>query len=888
MCRARGAQRPQGHTCIPNTVTEPDNDMNTTYRKNLPGTDLDYFDARAAVEAIKPGAYDGLPYTSRVLAENLVRRCDPATLDASLSQLIERKRDLDFPWFPARVVCHDILGQTALVDLAGLRDAIADKGGDPAQVNPVVPVQLIVDHSLAVECGGFDPQAFEKNRAIEDRRNEDRFHFINWTKKAFKNVDVIQPGNGIMHQINLEKMSPVIHSDRGLAYPDTCVGTDSHTPHVDALGVIAIGVGGLEAENVMLGRASWMRLPEIVGVELSGKLAPNITATDLVLALTEFLRKQKVVGAYLEFYGEGARALTLGDRATISNMAPEYGATAAMFAIDQQTIDYLKLTGREEQQVKLVETYAKATGLWADSLAQAEYERVLRFDLSSVVRNMAGPSNPHARVATSDLAAKGIAGAWEEVPGQMPDGAVIIAAITSCTNTSNPRNVIAAGLLARNANKLGLGRKPWVKSSLAPGSKAVQLYLEEAGLEKELEQLGFGIVAFACTTCNGMSGALDPVIQQEIIDRDLYATAVLSGNRNFDGRIHPYAKQAFLASPPLVVAYAIAGTIRFDIEKDVLGVVDGKEIRLKDIWPSDEEIDAVVRAAVKPEQFRKVYIPMFAIEEDRGPKVAPLYDWRPMSTYIRRPPYWEGALAGERSLRGMRPLAVLPDNITTDHLSPSNAIMMDSAAGEYLAKMGLPEEDFNSYATHRGDHLTAQRATFANPKLFNEMVRKEDGSVKQGSLARIEPEGKVTRMWEAIETYMQRKQPLIIVAGADYGQGSSRDWAAKGVRLAGVEVIVAEGFERIHRTNLVGMGVLPLEFKPGTDRKTLGLEGSETYDVLGERKPRATLTLVVTRANGERIEVPVTCRLDTAEEVSIYEAGGVLQRFAQDFLEASA
>nr|WP_225780671.1 Fe/S-dependent 2-methylisocitrate dehydratase AcnD [Pseudomonas sp. Marseille-Q3773] len=862
--------------------------MNTAFRKHLPGTDLDYFDARAAVEAIKPGAYDGLPYTSRVLAENLVRRCDPASLDASLGQLIERKRDLDFPWFPARVVCHDILGQTALVDLAGLRDAIADKGGDPAQVNPVVPVQLIVDHSLAVECGGFDPQAFEKNRAIEDRRNEDRFHFINWTKKAFKNVDVIQPGNGIMHQINLEKMSPVIHNDRGVAYPDTCVGTDSHTPHVDALGVIAIGVGGLEAENVMLGRASWMRLPEIVGVELTGKLAPNITATDLVLALTEFLRKQKVVGAYLEFHGEGARALTLGDRATISNMAPEYGATAAMFAIDQQTIDYLRLTGREEQQVRLVETYAKATGLWADSLGDVVYERTLCFDLASVVRNMAGPSNPHARVATSDLAAKGIAGKWQEVPGQMPDGAVIIAAITSCTNTSNPRNVIAAGLLARNANKLGLTRKPWVKSSLAPGSKAVQLYLEEAGLEKELEQLGFGIVAFACTTCNGMSGALDPVIQQEIIDRDLYATAVLSGNRNFDGRIHPYAKQAFLASPPLVVAYAIAGTIRFDIEKDVLGVVDGKEIRLKDIWPSDEEIDAVVRAAVKPEQFRKVYIPMFAIEEDRGPKVAPLYDWRPMSTYIRRPPYWEGALAGERTLRGMRPLAVLPDNITTDHLSPSNAIMLDSAAGEYLARMGLPEEDFNSYATHRGDHLTAQRATFANPKLFNEMVRNEDGSVKQGSLARIEPEGKVTRMWEAIETYMQRKQPLIIVAGADYGQGSSRDWAAKGVRLAGVEAIVAEGFERIHRTNLVGMGVLPLEFKPGTDRKTLGLDGSETYDVLGARTPRATLTLVVTRANGERQEVPVTCRLDTAEEVSIYEAGGVLQRFAQDFLEATA
>jgi iron-sulfur-dependent 2-methylisocitrate dehydratase len=860
--------------------------MNTEFRKPLPGSHLDYFDVRAAVEAIQPGAYDTLPYTSRVLAENLVRRCDPAMLTESLKQFIERKRDLDFPWFPARVVCHDILGQTALVDLAGLRDAIAQQGGDPAQVNPVVPTQLIVDHSLAVESGGFDPEAFEKNRAIEDRRNEDRFHFINWTKKAFKNVDVIPPGNGIMHQINLEKMSPVIQVRDGVAFPDTCVGTDSHTPHVDALGVIAIGVGGLEAESVMLGRASWMRLPESVGVELTGKLQPGITATDMVLALTQFLRQQKVVGAWLEFFGEGAAKLTLGDRATITNMAPEYGATAAMFYIDQQTIDYLKLTGRDDEQVQLVENYAKQTGLWADSLKGAQYERGLSFDLSSVVRSMAGPSNPHARVATSDLAAQGISGQWDEVPGQMPDGAVIIAAITSCTNTSNPRNVIAAGLLARNANKVGLTRKPWVKSSLAPGSKTVALYLDEAGLTSELEQLGFGIVAFACTTCNGMSGALDPAIQQEIIDRDLYATAVLSGNRNFDGRIHPYAKNAFLASPPLVVAYAIAGTIRFDIEKDVLGLdANGKEVRLKDIWPSDEEIDAVVKASVKPEQFRQVYIPMFAIEEDTGPKVEPLYDWREMSTYIRRPPYWEGALAGARPLKGMRPLAVLPDNITTDHLSPSNAIMLDSAAGEYLAKMGLPEVDFNSYATHRGDHLTAQRATFANPKLFNEMVQ-ENGKVKQGSLARVEPEGQVMRMWEAIETYMERKQPLIIIAGADYGQGSSRDWAAKGVRLAGVEAIAAEGFERIHRTNLVGMGVLPLEFKPGTDRHTLGIDGSETFDVIGERIPRSTMTLLITRKNGERLDVPVTCRLDTAEEVSIYEAGGVLQRFAQDFLES--
>ncbi|MFM6987348.1 MAG: Fe/S-dependent 2-methylisocitrate dehydratase AcnD [Arenimonas sp.] len=867
--------------------------MNTDYRKPLPGTKLDYYDARAAVDALRPGAWTELPYTARVHAENIVRKADPARRDDYLRQLVERRRDLDFPWFPARVVCHDILGQTALVDLAGLRDAIADMGGDPAQVNPVVPVQLIVDHSLAVECGGFDPDAFAKNRAIEDRRNADRFHFIDWTKQAFRNVDVIPPGNGIMHQINLEKMSPVIYVQDGVAFPDTCVGTDSHTPHVDALGVIAIGVGGLEAENVMLGRASWMRLPDIVGVELTGKPAPGITATDIVLSLTEFLRRQKVVGAYLEFRGEGAAALTIGDRATISNMAPEYGATAAMFFIDGNTLDYLRLTGRSDGQVALVETYAKAAGLWADDLITARYERTLRFDLSAVVRTLAGPSNPHARLPVAQLAERGIAdegklqaGRAEESRGLLPDGAVIIAAITSCTNTSNPRNVIAAGLLAKKANELGLVRKPWVKSSLAPGSKAVALYLEEAGLMTELEKLGFGIVAFACTTCNGMSGALDSKIQQEIVDRDLYATAVLSGNRNFDGRIHPYAKQAFLASPPLVVAYAIAGTIRFDIEKDVLGTVDGREIRLKDIWPSDAEIDALVKSAVKPEQFRRVYEPMFKIAVESGETVSPLYDWRPQSTYIRRPPYWEGALAKPRSLRGMRPLAVLGDNITTDHLSPSNAILASSAAGEYLARMGLPEEDFNSYATHRGDHLTAQRATFANPTLTNEMAV-VDGAVKKGSLARVEPEGQVMRMWEAIETYMDRGQPLVIIAGADYGQGSSRDWAAKGVRLAGVEAIVAEGFERIHRTNLIGMGVLPLEFTPGETRKTYAIDGTETFDVLGERAPRATLTLVINRRNGERVEVPVTCRLDSDEEVSIYEAGGVLQRFAQDFLEAN-
>jgi len=869
--------------------------MNTEYRKSLGGTGLDYFDTRAAVEAIEAGAYAKLPYTSRVLAEQLVRRCEPEALTDSLKQLIERKRDLDFPWYPARVVCHDILGQTALVDLAGLRDAIADQGGDPSKVNPVVPTQLIVDHSLAVEAPGFDPEAFEKNRAIEDRRNEDRFHFIDWTKTAFENVDVIPAGNGIMHQINLEKMSPVIQARDGVAFPDTCVGTDSHTPHVDALGVIAIGVGGLEAETVMLGHPSMMRLPDIVGVKLTGKRNPGITATDIVLALTEYLRQERVVGAYLEFFGEGADSLSIGDRATISNMTPEFGATAAMFYIDGQTIDYLKLTGREPEQVALVEKYAKETGLWATDMVAAQYERVLEFDLSTVVRNMAGPSNPHRRLPTSALTERGIAdeamlasAKQEEAEGLLPDGAVIIAAITSCTNTSNPRNVVAAGLVAKRANELGLIRKPWVKSSFAPGSKVAKLYLEEAGLLPELEKMGFGIVAYACTTCNGMSGALDPVIQQEIIDRDLYATAVLSGNRNFDGRIHPYAKQAFLASPPLVVAYAIAGTVRFDIENDVLGTDNnGNPVTLKDIWPSDEEIDAIVAKAVKPEQFKQIYIPMFDLGEvEKAP--SPLYDWREMSTYIRRPPYWEGALAGERTLKGMRPLAVLGDNITTDHLSPSNAILASSAAGEYLAKMGLPEEDFNSYATHRGDHLTAQRATFANPKLLNEMCRDSSGEIIQGSLARLEPEGEQQRMWEVIETYMERKQNLIIVAGADYGQGSSRDWAAKGVRLAGVEAILAEGFERIHRTNLVGMGVLPLEFQQGETRNTYAIDGTETFDVEGEISPRATLTVIMHRRSGEEVRIPVTCRLDTAAEVRVYKAGGVLQRFAQDFLEGNA
>lgn len=861
--------------------------MQNHYRKPLAKTGLDYYDSRGFIEQLEVGSFAQLPYTLRVLTEQLVRNCSYSKAKVFLRQIIDRKCKQDFPWYPARVVCHDILGQTALVDLAGLRDFIASKGGDPSQVNPIVPTQLIIDHSLAVEYDGSDPEAIDKNRTIEDHRNEDRFHFIEWAKTAFDNIDVIPAGNGIMHQINLEKMSPVIQSRNGVAFPDTCVGTDSHTPHIDALGVLGIGVGGLEAETVMLGRPSMMRLPKIIGVRLTGKRMAGITATDIVLAITEFLRSQKVVSSCLEFFGPGVADLTVGDRATISNMTPEYGATAGIFYIDKQTLDYLSLSGRKSEQVELVETYAKTTGLWVDQLEDAVYDRTLEFDISSVCRNMAGPSNPHRRLPTSELRTRGIARNWQQENGKMPDGAVIIAAITSCTNTSNPRNVVAAGLLARKANSLGLVRKPWVKSSFAPGSKVARLYLEDAGLLEEMEKLGFGIVGYACTTCNGMSGKLDAKIQKEVIERDLYTTAVLSGNRNFDGRIHPYAKQAFLASPALVIAYAIAGTICFDIEKDPLGFdKNGKAITLTDIWPDDDEIDAIVSINVKPKQFDQVYNSMFELPQEK--KVgSPLYSWRPKSTYIRRPPYWEGVLAEQRILKGMRPLAVLGDNITTDHLSPSNAIMAKSAAGEYLKKMGVSEEDFNSYATHRGDHLTAQRATLANPKLMNEMCRDDKGEVKQGSLARIEPDGIECRMWEAIETYMLRKQPLIIIAGADYGQGSSRDWAAKGVRLAGVEVILAEGFERIHRTNLVGMGILPLEFKNNDNRNHYAIDGTETYDIVGEIAPLADIIVVLKRTNGESSKIHAICRLDTEEECRIYEAGGVLQQFARDFIDLS-
>lgn len=871
--------------------------MTTINAVSLPGSTHAYFDVRSVVEAMELGAFAKMSYCPRVFTENLLRKSTgqglgdelPAVLDA----LIHRSHEKDFPFYPARVVLQDLLGTPALVDLAGMRDAVAEAGGDPRVVNPVVPTQLVVDHSLNVEIAGSEVDAMPRNMVFEQQKNAERFEFLAWCKEAFSNLDVLMPGSGILHQINIERMSPVVQVQDGIAYPDTLVGTDSHTTMIDALGVLGWGVGGLEAESVMLGRAIWMRLPQIVQVHLTGHVPSGVLATDVVLSLTEFLRAQGVVGAILEFHGPGVSMLPLADRATIANMAPEFGATAAMFAIDEHTLDYMRLTGRTSAQVDLTRAYAKAQGLWADQFAEAEFDRTLAFDLSTVVRSLAGPSDPHQRISLASLKSRGIAHTSQQTPlaGQMPDGAVVIAAITSCTNTSNPRSMIAAGLLARKAVERGLTRRPWVKTSLAPGSKAVELYLASAGLLEPLQQLGFGIIGFGCTSCNGMSGPLPPAIESEILERKLHTTAVLSGNRNFDGRVHPHVKEAFLASPALVVAYALAGTIRVDVDSGVLGT-DSKqaEVVLADLWPTDAEIDAVLQAHVKPDQFNSVYEPMFFrgnVSNSQHKKAVPVrFAWRDNSTYIRRPPYWEKQFTSVGHFKDLLPLAVLGDNVTTDHLSPSGAILRDSAAGEFLMARGVEPANFNSYGTRRGDHVVAIRATFANNRLKNEMAGRE------GSLTRLEPEGKVMRLFEAAETYMERGQSLIIVAGKNYGSGSSRDWAAKGVRLIGVKAVVCENFERIHRTNLVGMGVLPLEFAPGTDRKSLGIDGSERFDIegidAGIPVPGSTLSLVIHRRDGSIAKTSVVCRIDTEEERQIFAAGGLLQRIETEFMKATA
>ncbi|MEW6267151.1 MAG: aconitate hydratase AcnA [Thermodesulfobacteriota bacterium] len=855
----------------------------------LSGHDLRIAPVRAALEASCPGAFERLPLTSRVFTENLVRLSDPTRLDEFLKQILQGRSDYDFPFFPARVILQDLLGTPALVDLAGLREAVAEAGGDPMQVNPVVPTQLVVDHSLNVDLGGMARDAMRQNMAIERSKNAERFEFLAWAKRAFRNIEIVMPGNGILHQINLERLSPVVQVKDGVALADTLVGTDSHTTMINALGVVGWGVGGIEAESVMLGRPIWMRLPQIIGVEIKGSRRRGVQATDLVLALTEFLRGQRVVGCILEFHGLGVSQLSLPDRATISNMAPEFGATAAMFAIDEQTLDFLRLTGRPPAQVQLVEAYAREQGLWADTLGRAEYSRRLSFDLAHVGRSLAGPANPHQHIPLERIKEHGLAQAPAEsdkcaVGRTLPEGAVVIAAITSCTNTSNPRNMIAAGLVARKATSLGLQRKPWVKTSLAPGSKAVEKYLRSADLMAPLEALGFGLVGFGCTSCNGMSGPLSPDIENEIITHQLHTAAVLSGNRNFNGRIHPRVKDAFLASPALVVAYAIAGVINIDIENETLATdKQGQPVTLADLWPSDEAIDAVLVEHVRAEQFSAVYDAMFVPGSDSGENktVSPLYAWREDSTYIRRPPYWRKSLTTPPTGRNMRALAVLGDNVTTDDLSPSGAILTDSATGRYLLARGIAPADFNSYGTRRGDHVVAMRATLANNRLRNEMT-----PGVEGSFTRLAPDGDIMPLFDAAQVYLERGQELIIVAGKNYGCGSSRDWAAKGVRLLGVRVVVSEGFERIHRANLVGLGVLPLEFEAGTTRQTLGIKGSETFDLEGlcePPDPGSILTLAITRPDGGVRLAAVKCRIDTSEEGQIFQAGGLLPRIAEEF-----
>ena len=838
------------------------------------------------------GDYAKLPYSLRILAENVLRgEADP---EAALKVICARSKEFDIPFRPARVVLQDLLGTPALVDLAGLRDAVAAQGGNPRLVNPVRPTHLVVDHSLNVERWG-DASALADNEAIERERNAERFQFLDWCNKAFSNLSIIPSGKGILHQINLERLTTVIGTQRRdgelWAFPDTLVGTDSHTTMINAIGVLGWGVGGIEAEAAMLGKSLMLRLPEIVGVRLEGTLPQGYLATDIALALTELLRKAGVIGSFLEFFGPGVPQLSLADRGTLSNMAPEFGATAAMFAIDDRTLHYLRITGRGGQISGLTEAYARAQGLWHDSLGAVEYNRVVTLDLGTVERSIAGPKQPHQRIVLGQKAPA------TNLPTGLDNGSVVLAAITSCTNTSNPRGVIAAGLVARNARKRGLKRAPWVKTSFAPGSMVVAGYLERSGLNNDLDALGFNLVGYGCTTCNGMSGPLlSPEIEEEIRTRKLETVAATSGNRNFEGRVHPLAREVFIMSPPLIVAYAIAGTYLIDPEKDALGVDDnGVPVYLHELWPSDEELTSIETENLTADLFDKAYedVPREAglIASDLRAGVSDQYAWQANSTYIRKPPYWSDAVTAtdiSKDLSNMRVLAMLSDNITTDHISPSGAILPESDAGQYLQSHGIAVPDFNSYGTRRGNHEAAQRATFASPRLKNELL--EDG--REGPWTLLLPEKEVTTIFQAAEIYADRKQSLIVVAGKEYGSGSSRDWAAKGPRLLGVRVVVAESFERIHRTNLAGLGILPLQFEQGVSRQSLGLNGRETFSVEGiadDFQPGAKVTLVIERENGETERVTVVSRLDTFEDVRYFRNGGLLpQLLIESMKNASA
>jgi aconitate hydratase len=849
-----------------------------------------------------------LPLTLKVLLENLLRSEDGETvtrddINAVIGWLDAHHSNHEIAFRPARVLMQDFTGVPAVVDLAAMRDAVARAGGDPKKINPQIPVDLVIDHSVMVDKYAM-PEAFSYNVEKEMERNRERYAFLRWGQLAFDNFRVVPPGTGICHQVNLEYLARTVWTDdqagRPLAYPDTLVGTDSHTTMINGLAVLGWGVGGIEAEAAMLGQPVSMIIPEVVGFQMIGKLREGVTATDLVLTVTQMLRQFGVVGKFVEFFGDGLGKLPLADRATIANMSPEYGATCGWFPIDEVTLDYLRLSGRDDATVALVEAYAKEQGLWRfDGMKAPEYSAVLELDLATVKPSLAGPKRPQDRVDLEDLkkaTAATIAKDEEDksVPVAEADyalkqGDVVISAITSCTNTSNPAVMMGAGLLAKKAVEKGLHQKPWVKTSLAPGSKVVTDYLEKAGLQDYLDQLGYNVVGYGCTTCIGNSGPLVGPIADAIDAGDLTVCSVLSGNRNFEGRVHGQTKANWLASPPLVVAFGLAGTTLIDLTREPLGQgTDGEDVYLKDIWPSDEEVAELVKL-VSAEMFREKYADVFTGEENWRSLPVPegkTYAWEPESTYVKEPSFFEvrdDVPTGLAGFSGARLLALLGDSITTDHISPAGAILASSPAGVYLRERGISPADFNSYGSRRGNHEVMMRGTFANIRLKNELV-----PGVEGGFTRTLPDGEQTTIFDAAVQYAEQDTPLIIVAGKEYGTGSSRDWAAKGTLLLGVKAVVAESYERIHRSNLIGMGVLPLQFKDGEDRKTLDLDGSETYDLIGQEAPLAPgqdLTLKINRADGSSQEVVVTCRIDTANEIQYYQSGGILNYVLRNLMD---
>ena len=893
-------------------MTAGQDSLKTRRTLKAAGKSYDYYSLEAMADAGFPEIRK-LPHSLKVLLENLLRYEDgrTVTLDdvKALSEWVKNKKSSrEIAYRPARVLMQDFTGVPAVVDLAAMRDAMTELGGDPEKINPLSPVDLVIDHSVMVDAFG-GPDSFKKNVELEFERNGERYEFLRWGSKAFRNFRVVPPGTGICHQVNLEHLAQTVwtkdEDGKTIAYPDTLVGTDSHTTMVNGMAVLGWGVGGIEAEAAMLGQPVSMLIPEVVGFELTGKLPEGATATDLVLIVVQMLRKKGVVGKFVEFYGSGLAHLSLADRATIANMAPEYGATCGYFPIDEETLNYLKLTGREDDRIALVEEYSKAQGMWRDDAQEMVFTDTLSLDLGTVVPSIAGPKRPQDRVLLTESAPE-FAKAFKDLAGgvsprsipveghdyALDDGDVVIAAITSCTNTSNPTVMIAAGLVARNAAAKGLTVKPWVKTSLAPGSQVVTDYLEKANLQVELDKLGFNLVGYGCTTCIGNSGPLDSHIAEAVEKGDLVVTSVLSGNRNFEGRVNPHVKANYLASPPLVVAYAIAGNMNVDLYKDALGEdPDGNPVYLKDIWPTNQEISEILKAGLSREMFQKRYANVFegSAEWQAVQTTGSLtYNWNDGSTYVQNPPYFKGMTKEPGALADIgnaRELAILGDSITTDHISPAGSIKSDGPAGDYLRERQVRPVDFNAYGARRGNHEVMMRGTFANIRLKNEMV---DGV--SGGYTVHYPSGEQMAIYDAAMRYEKEGVPLVVIGGKEYGTGSSRDWAAKGTRLLGVKAVIVESFERIHRSNLVGMGVLPLQFKDGENRETLGLKGTEKFDITGIADgitPRMDVPCKITYADGSTKDVTLLCRIDTADEVDYYRHGGILQYVLRNIVKAA-